>query len=180
MVHGANGLKPNPHQCSPTRLSFGGLRERSWKAFGHPQERATSTGTFLGRSWLPGRGTSQAIRPPRRTGGILANGTDAPWPVRSQLGSGGKQHLSVCHQEPLLGVLQTRTTQPKPATPTLSTSGSPASRSKAAKNSWIRKLKGGKEIKLPHWSTPSGSGSLQNTTKNAKGFVCCDSETKHA
>lgn len=47
-----------------------------------------------------------------------------------------------------MGVLQTRTTQPKPATPTqtlLSTSGSPASRSKAAKNSWVRKLKGGKK-----------------------------------
>lgn len=103
MVHGANGLKPNPHQCSPTRLPFGGLRERSWRAFGHPQERATSPGTFLGHSWLPGRGTSQAIRPPRRTEGILANRTHAPWPFRSQLGSGGKQHLSVCHQEPLLG-----------------------------------------------------------------------------
>lgn len=72
-------------------------------------------------------------------------------------GSGERGHRAL-----LLAVLQTSTIQPRvvldPAAPTLSTSGSPATRNKTTQTSWIGKSKRGTtRIKMPHQSAPSGS-----------------------
>lgn len=185
--------------CSnPTHIN---TAQRGYVSRGYEKWAGESSGSVFGRCPSQERATNTGIPPQAFLAAVMREQTSCKT-TRENGRYFGKHNIctvfifgDTCAQEkeatqafatkgPLLAVLQTSTMQPEvildPVVPTpTSTSGNPATRNKTTKTSQIRKLRRRTGIKMPHWSPPSGSGSVQNANKNWNNFVCYDSETKH-